>query len=184
LELAAIVHALKVWRHNLIGNKCHIFIDHKSLKYIFTQPNLNLHQRTWLELIKDYDVEIHYHPGKANVVADAISRKPFGKKATNFLEDWERESAHLNACLGENGSIEVKLMLEDLIRKAQRLDAEMAGLAEKASKEQLLDLRTDEEETLWFRNRLCVPKGEAREILLDEAITQPILSTQGLLRCT
>jgi hypothetical protein len=86
--------------------------------------------------------------------------------------------------LGENGSIEVKPMLEDLIRKAQRLDAEMAGLAEKASKEQLPDLRTDEEETLWFRNCLCVPKGEAREILLDEAITQPILSTQGLPRCT
>jgi hypothetical protein len=60
-------------------------------------------------------------------------------------------------------------MLEDLIRKAQRLDTEMAGLAEKASKEQLLDLRTDEKGALWFWNRLCVPKGEAREILLDEA---------------
>jgi hypothetical protein len=75
----------------------------------------------------------------------------------------------MNACLGENGSIEVKPMLEDLIRKAQRLDAEMAGLAEKASKKQLLDLRTDEKGALWFRNRLCVPKGEAQEILLDEA---------------
>jgi hypothetical protein len=55
LELAAIVHALKIWRHYLIGNKCHIFTDHKSLKYIFTQPDLNLRQRRWLELIKDYD---------------------------------------------------------------------------------------------------------------------------------
>jgi hypothetical protein len=71
--------------------------------------------------------------------------------------------------LEENSSIEVKLMLEYLIRKAQRLDAEIAGLAEKASKEQLPDLRTDEKGALWFRNRLCVPKGEAREILLDEA---------------
>jgi hypothetical protein len=60
-------------------------------------------------------------------------------------------------------------MLEDLISKAQRLDAKMTGLAEKASKEQLPDLRTYEKGTLWFRNRLCVPKGEAREILLDEA---------------
>jgi hypothetical protein len=60
-------------------------------------------------------------------------------------------------------------MLEILIHKAQGLDAEMTGLAEKANKEQLLDLRTDEKGTLWFRNRLCVPKGEAREILLDEA---------------
>jgi hypothetical protein len=169
LELAAIMHALKIWRHYLIGNKCHIFTDHKSLKYIFTQPDLNLRLRRWLELIKDYDIEIHYHPGKANVVADALSQKPFGKKATNFLEDWKRESAQLNACLGENGSIEVKPMLEDLIRKAQRLDAEMAGLAESASKEQVLDLRTDEKGTLWLKNRPCVPKGEAREILLDEA---------------
>jgi hypothetical protein len=70
--------------------------------------------------------------------------------------------------LGENGSLEVKPMLEDLIRKAQRLDTEMAGLAEKARKEQLLDLRTEEEGTLWFSNRLCVLKGEARGILLDE----------------
>jgi hypothetical protein len=169
LELAAIVHALKIWRHYLIGNKCHIFTDHKSLKYIFTQPDLNLYQRRWLELIKDYDIEIHYHPGKANVVEDALSQKPFEEKATNFLEDWKRESAQLNACLGDSGSIEVKPMLEDLIRKAQWLDPETAGLAEKARKEQLPDLRTDEEGALWFWNHLCVPKGEARGILLDEA---------------
>jgi hypothetical protein len=169
LELAAIVHALKIWRHYLIRKKCHIFTDHKSLKYIFTQPDLNLHQRRWLELIKDYDLEIHYHPGKANVVADALSRKPFGKKGTNFLEDWKKESAQLNACLGDNGSLEVKPMLEDLICKAQRLDTKTTCLMEKARKEPLLDFRIDEEGVLWFKNRLCVPKGEAREVLLDEA---------------
>ncbi|WVZ85090.1 hypothetical protein U9M48_032047 [Paspalum notatum var. saurae] len=75
LELAAVVHALKIWRHYLLGNTCHIYTDHKSLKYILTQPELNMRQRRWLELIKDYDLEIHYHPGKANVVADALSRK-------------------------------------------------------------------------------------------------------------
>jgi hypothetical protein len=84
LELAAIVHALKIWRHYLIGNKCHIFTDHKRLKYIFTQPDLNLPHRRWLELIKDYDIEIHYHPGKPNVVADALSRKPFVRKQPTF----------------------------------------------------------------------------------------------------
>ncbi|WVZ51318.1 LOW QUALITY PROTEIN: hypothetical protein U9M48_002472 [Paspalum notatum var. saurae] len=75
LELAAVVHALKVWRHYLFGQKCDIYTDHKSLKYIFTQTELNMRQRRWLELIKDYDLEIHYHPGKANVVAYAPSRK-------------------------------------------------------------------------------------------------------------
>jgi hypothetical protein len=120
-------------------------------------------------LIKDYDLEIHYHPGKANVVADALSQKPFGKKGTNFLEDWKKESAQLNVCLGDNGSQEVKPMLEDLICKAQHLDTETTGHMEKSRKEPLPDFRTDEEGVLWFKNRLCVPKGEAREVLLDEA---------------
>ncbi|WVZ97463.1 hypothetical protein U9M48_043000 [Paspalum notatum var. saurae] len=75
LELAAVVHALKIWRHYLLSNTCHVYTDHKSLKYIFNQPELNMRQRRWLELIKDYDLEVHYHPGKANVVADALSRK-------------------------------------------------------------------------------------------------------------
>jgi hypothetical protein len=75
LELAAVVHALKIWRHYLMGAHCNIYTDHKSLKYIFTQADLNMRHRRWLELIKDYDLEVHYHPGKANVVADALSRK-------------------------------------------------------------------------------------------------------------
>ena len=77
LELAAVVHALKTWRHFLIGNHCEVYTDHKSLKYIFTQRELNLRQRRQLELIKDYDMRLHYHPGKANVVADALSRKSY-----------------------------------------------------------------------------------------------------------
>jgi hypothetical protein len=75
LELAAIVFALKIWRYYLYGARCEIYTDHKSLKYIFTQKDLNMRQRRWLELIKDYDCCIFYHPGKANVVADALSRK-------------------------------------------------------------------------------------------------------------
>jgi hypothetical protein len=75
LELLAVVHALKVWRHYLLGNLVHIYTDHKSLKYLFAQPDLNMRQRRWLELIKDYELEVHYHPGKANVVVDALSRK-------------------------------------------------------------------------------------------------------------
>ena len=76
LELAAVVFALKIWRHFLHGAPCKIFSDHKSLQYIFTQKELNMRQRRWLELIKDYDCTIEYHPRKANVVADALSRRP------------------------------------------------------------------------------------------------------------
>ncbi|CAA0818854.1 Uncharacterized mitochondrial protein AtMg00860, partial [Striga hermonthica] len=79
LELAAVVHALKIWRHYLYGGKCEMFTDHKSLKYIFTQKELNMRQRRWLELVKDYDCTISYHPGKANVVADALSRRSYGQ---------------------------------------------------------------------------------------------------------
>ena len=75
LELAAVIFALKIWRHYLYGEKCQIFIDHKSLKYILSQKELNLRQRRWIELLKDYDFTIEYHLGKANVVADALSRK-------------------------------------------------------------------------------------------------------------
>jgi hypothetical protein len=75
LELAAVVHAVKMWRHYLMGTRCNIYTNHKSLKYVFTQADLNMRQRRWLELIKDYDLEVHYHPGKANVVADALTQK-------------------------------------------------------------------------------------------------------------
>ncbi|KAJ9566564.1 hypothetical protein OSB04_002530 [Centaurea solstitialis] len=75
LELAAVVFALKLWRHYLYGVRCTIYTDHKSLRYFMDQQNLNMRQRRWLEVIKDYDCEILYHPGKANVVADALSRK-------------------------------------------------------------------------------------------------------------
>jgi hypothetical protein len=74
LELAAVIHALKIWGHHLMGAKCNIYTDHKSLKYIFTQADLNMRQRRLLELIKNYDLEVHYY-GKANVVANALSRK-------------------------------------------------------------------------------------------------------------
>lgn len=73
LDLVAVVHALKIWRHYIIGKRCEVYSDHKSLKYIFTQPDLNLRQRRWLELTKDYDLGINNHPEKANVDADALS---------------------------------------------------------------------------------------------------------------
>ncbi|GJR52132.1 putative reverse transcriptase domain-containing protein [Tanacetum coccineum] len=75
LELGSVVFALKIWRHYLYGTKCTVFTDHKILQHIIDQKELNMRQRRWLELLSDYDCDIRYHPGKANVVADALSRK-------------------------------------------------------------------------------------------------------------
>ncbi|KAL0551946.1 hypothetical protein IC582_011039 [Cucumis melo] len=104
LELAVVVFALKIWRHYLYGEKIQIYTDHKSLKYFFTQKELNMRQRRWLELVKDYDCEILYHPGKANVVADALSRKVAHSaalitKQTPLLRDFER--AEIAVSVGE-----------------------------------------------------------------------------------
>ena len=86
LELVVVVFSLKIWRHYLYGVLMDVFTNHKSLQYVFTQKELNLRQRRWLELLKDYDMSILYHPGKANVVADALSRLSMGS-TTHFEED-------------------------------------------------------------------------------------------------
>ncbi|KAL0433350.1 UNVERIFIED_CONTAM: hypothetical protein Slati_2669300 [Sesamum latifolium] len=82
LELAIVVFALKIWRHYLYGEKCEIYTDHKSLKYLFTHRKPNMRQRRWLELIKYYDLAINYHIGKANSVANTLSRKASRTLAT------------------------------------------------------------------------------------------------------
>jgi len=75
VELTAIIFALKIWRHYVYGGKFKVLSDHKSLKYLFHQKGLNMRQRRWVEFLKDYDFELHYHTRKANVVVDALSRK-------------------------------------------------------------------------------------------------------------
>ena len=82
MELATIVFALKIWRHYLYGEQFEVYSDHKIPKYIFTQWDLNMRQRKWMEFLEDYDFTLHYHPGKANVVADALSRKSRGALAS------------------------------------------------------------------------------------------------------
>jgi len=93
LELAAIVHALKIWRHYLYGVPCEVFTDHRSLQYLFKQKELNLRQRRWLELLKDYDITILYHPRKANVAADALSRKSVRMGSLAYIPVSERPLA-------------------------------------------------------------------------------------------
>jgi hypothetical protein len=124
LELAAIIHALKLWRHHLMGTKCNIYTDHKSLKYIFTQVDLNMRQRRWLELIKDYDLEVHYHPGKTNVVADALSRKSHCHcLSVEVFSDtlcWEMRKLNLEIVpQGSLNHIAVEPILQDSIVMAQ-----------------------------------------------------------------
>ena len=87
MELAAVVFALKIWLHYLYGEQFGVFSDHKSLKYIFTQRDLNMRQRRWMEFLEDYDFTLHYHPSKANVVANALSRKSQGVLAS--IASWE-----------------------------------------------------------------------------------------------
>ena len=75
LKMAVVVFSLKIWRHYLYGAMCDVCADHNNLKYIFNQKELNLCQRRWMELVKDYDCSIHYHLGKVNIVVDTLSRK-------------------------------------------------------------------------------------------------------------
>jgi hypothetical protein len=111
----------------MIGNKCKIFMDHKSLKYIFTQKELNLRQRRWLELIKDYDLEIQYLLGKANVVVDALSRKGQVNNITTHLMSqelcWEMEQLNLGVLNTMEATVmEVESTLEQEIRKGQEAE--------------------------------------------------------------
>ena len=89
MELAAIVFALKIWCHYMYGEQFEVFSDHKSLKYIFIQRDLNMRQRRWMEYLEDYDFTLHYHPGKENVVADALSRQSRGVLASVTSREWQ-----------------------------------------------------------------------------------------------
>ena len=88
MELASVVFASKILRHYLYCEEFEVYSDHKSLKYIFTQRDLNMRQRRWMEFLEDYDFTLHYHLGKANVVADALSRNSQGALASIASREW------------------------------------------------------------------------------------------------
>src|SRR6187401_593777 len=172
LELAAVVHALKTWRHFLIGNHCDVYTDHKSLKYIFTQKDLNLRQRRWLELIKDYDMKLHYHPGKANVVADALSRKSYVNTLTTGglpqeLIDDLRDLRLEIVPRGFVAAMEIQSTLLGKIREAQKLDKGIAEIKERMNQGKAEEFREDEHGTLWFEQCIYVPNNtEIRKLIL------------------
>jgi hypothetical protein len=163
LELASVLHALKIWRHYIMGTKCQVYTNHKSLKYIFTQKDLNLRQRRWLELIKEYDMEIHYHPGKANLVANALSRKEHVHAAIvtqlpeELVEDFERLNLGIVAHT-EGITIEVEPTLEQEIRKGQIGDAKIQEIKDLITEGRGPNFTEDEQGTIWFKNWICVPE--------------------------
>nr|CAE02265.2 OSJNBb0049I21.5 [Oryza sativa Japonica Group] len=175
LELAAVVHALKIWRHYLIGNHCDIYTDHKSLKYIFTQSDLNLRQRRWLELIKDYDLEVHYHPGKTNVVADALSQKSHCNhlRTEGMAPELKEEIAQLNLHIipyGQINTLDIQPLMRTQIEEAQKDNEEIREVKECLAAGFAKEFSTDEKDVLWYKKRIYVPEqGGQRGLILMEA---------------
>ncbi|GJU96192.1 putative reverse transcriptase domain-containing protein [Tanacetum coccineum] len=150
LELGAVVFALKIWRHYLYGTKSVIYTDHKSLQHIFSQKELNMRHRCWIELFSDYDCEIRYHPGKANVVVDALSRKEKVKP---------KRVRAMNMTL--QSSIKYSILA------AQKEASDESAKLQKGLDE-MIDFRSDG--ALYYLDRIWVPlKGDVRTLIMDEA---------------
>ncbi|GKD58949.1 putative reverse transcriptase domain-containing protein, partial [Tanacetum coccineum] len=150
LELGAVVFALKIWRHCLYGTKSVIYMDHKSLQHIFSQKELNMRQRRWIELFSDYDCEIRYHPGKANVVADVLSRK---------------EKVNPKRVRAMNMTLQSSIKDRILTAQKEAVD-ESAGLQK--GLDEMIEQRGDR--ILYYLDRVWVPlKGDVRTLIVDQA---------------
>ncbi|KAA3483481.1 DNA/RNA polymerases superfamily protein [Gossypium australe] len=174
LELAAVVFALKIWRHYLYGEKSVIYRNHKSLKYLLTQKELNLRQRRWIELLKDYDCSIEYHPGKANVVADALSRK--------VITDLRAMFAHLS--LYDDGSLLAELQVKpswiSQVKEKQETDGLIRERLQLILSNELTEFNVNEEGLVCFQRRVCMPKDpELRHRILQEAHGSPYAMHPG-----
>ena len=138
MELEAVVFALKIWRNYLYGEEFEVYSNHKSLKYIFTQRDLNMRQRRWMEFLEDYDFTLHYHPSKANVVANELCRKSRGVLASIASKEWQmleivgqfglqyREQAQ-----GTLGSLVPTLSLLSRVIESQGQDTEIESIRDR-----------------------------------------------------
>jgi hypothetical protein len=178
LELAVVVFALKIRRHYLYGEQCKINTGHKSLKYFFTQKKLNMRQRRWLELIKDYDCEINYHPGKAKVVADALSRKSTVELAALGISQPQLIKKLTGMGLevvGEGMPVHlVNLMVQSeflvRIKAAQLEDPECAKIKQLLVEGKTKEFCLKEDGLLTHFKQVCVPgiRGLRKEIMSDD----------------
>ncbi|GKE70453.1 putative reverse transcriptase domain-containing protein [Tanacetum coccineum] len=154
LKLGAIIFALRLWRHYLYGTKCVVFTDHKSLQYILNQKELNLRQRRWIELLSDYDCEIRYHPGKGNVVADALSRKE---------RDKPLRVRALMMIVHKNLPKQIREAQKEAMKR-KNVRAENLGRLIKP----IFEFRPDG--TRCFRNRVWLPRyGGLRDLVMHES---------------
>ena len=162
MEFSAIVFALKIWRHYLYGEKCFIYTDHKSLKYLPSQRELNLRQRRWMEYIKDYDCMIDYHSGKANVVADGLSRKSV--KTLRAL------NAHLS--LTNDGEIVAELIIRpDLLNRvleAQKNDEKIFAIVSQIEEGKGTEFSVKEDGSLYYKDQVYVTNdSELKKAILE-----------------
>ncbi|XP_021773536.1 uncharacterized protein LOC110737486 [Chenopodium quinoa] len=147
-----------------LGCELMIFTDHKSLKYIFTQTHFNGRQRRWLEYMSDYTLDIQYHKGKANVVADALSRKSEHMKLNLEVIEHGDMARMLNTLV-------VKPSIYDKIRESQLEDEKLKAIKKKIDEGEVLDFTIGDEGSIRFKGRWCAPQncGNLKQILIEEA---------------
>ncbi|KAE8716293.1 Detected protein of unknown function [Hibiscus syriacus] len=174
LEMAAVVFALKLWRHYLYGERCYLYTDHKSLKYLMTQKELNLRQKRWVEFLRDYDIIIDYYPGKANVVADALRGKMFA--ALRAMD------ARLS--LTGDGGLCAELKLKpswlDRIGELQSQDEICLKRLEQVKNKESNDFEVKFNEKLYYKERIVIlDNEELKKDLLTEAHCSPLTMHPG-----
>jgi len=187
LELAAVVFVLKIWRHYLYGSRFEVFSDHKSLKYLFDQKELNMRQRRWLELLKDYDFGLNYHRGKANVVADALSRKTLHMSAMMVKEFELLEQFRDLSLVCERTSQSVKLGMLKIdsdflksIKEAQEEDVKFVDLLVANNQAEDSDFKVDNQGVLRFRGRICIfDNDEMKKMILEESHISSLIILPG-----
>jgi hypothetical protein len=161
LELAAIVFALKKWRHYLYRVEYEAFTDHKSLKYIFTQKDLNLRQRRWMEFLEEYRCPINYHPGKANMVAEALSHKVrmalLRVQEIQPVPDLLKQESVVQEDRIRVSNLKMIPYLKQEIGTAQRQDVEFQKIKKKMRSKGGVDFKENDQGILYFRERICVP---------------------------